>query len=96
MREQTEKCNKDCLTCTEPCSLDGQISLELPSEPKDRSDYHRKYYQRHLEEIRGKYNSKTKYLRYVTVRSTIRNLKKQIGEVNYNLVINAIEQIEKE
>ena len=96
MRGRMEKCNKDCLTCTEPCSIDGQISLNLPPKPKDRSDYHKKYYKRHLEEIRGKYNSKTKYLRYVTVRSTIRDLKKQIGEINYNLVMNAIEQIEKE
>ena len=87
----------NCRKCEyEYCVKDGQISLNIPPKPKDRSDYHKKYYKRHLEEIRGKYNSKTKYLKYVEVRSTIRNLKKQIGEANYNLVMDAIEQIEKE
>ena len=86
-----------CQKCEyEYCVKDGQISLNLPPKPKDRTEYHKKYYKRHLEEIRGKYNSKTKYLKYVVVRSTIRNLKKQIGEANYNLVMDAIEQIEKE
>ena len=91
------KCTKDCLNCTlEACNEDRQISLDFGSKPNDRKDYHKEYYRKHLNEIRGKYNSKTKYLKYVKVRSAIRKLKKQIGEVNFNLVMEAIEQIEKE
>lgn len=78
------------------CIKDGVISQEKPPKTKDRSEYNKRYYKKHLEEIRSKYNTKTKYLKYITVRSVIRKLSKQIGSVNVQIVLDAIEQIEKE
>ena len=86
-----------CYKCEyEYCIKDGAISLNLPPKRADRSEYQQEYYQRTKGAKKAYYQSKTKYLRYVRVRSTIRKLKKQIGEVNYNLIMDAIEQIEKE
>ena len=91
-------CNyPQCYKCEyDYCIKDGDISQKKPSKLKDRTEYNKMYYQKHLAEIRGKYNTKTKYLKYVKVRSTIRKLSKQIGSVNTQIVLDAIEQIEKE
>ena len=94
MRGQTEKCNEDCLTCTEPCSLDGQISLELPSEPKDRREYQHRYYEEHKKQKSAYYTSKSHYVNLRDLKSSIRKLKKTIGEVNTDIVIQAISQLE--
>lgn len=66
------------------------------NQSHDRAAYQKDYYQRHKAEIQSKYASKSKFLRYVTVRATIRKLSKQIGSANVAIVLNAIEQIEKE
>lgn len=62
----------------------------------DRKPYQKDYYQRHKAEIQSRYASKSKFLRYVAVRSAIRKLSKQIGSANVAIVLDAIEQIEKE
>lgn len=62
----------------------------------NRKPYQKDYYQRHKAEIQSRYASKSKFLRYVAVRSTIRKLSKQIGSANVAIVLDAIEQIEKE
>ena len=89
------------LYCTFPncedCNEYGCDKRNYKSKPKrDRTDYQKDYYQRHKVEIQSKYASKSIFLRYVTVRSTVRKLSKQIGKVNVAIVLDAIEQIEKE
>ena len=90
-------------TCTEeePNCIDCLYKDECIKSPSyknslNRTSYQKGYYQRHKAEIQSKYASKSKFLRYVTVRSTIRKLSKQIGKVNVAIVLDAIEQIEKE
>ena len=89
------------LNCTFPnckdCAEYGCDSRNYKSKPKrNRTDYQKDYYQRHKAEIQSKYASKSIFLRYVTVKSTIRKLSKQIGSANVAIVLDAIEQIEKE
>ena len=80
----------------EYCIKDDAISQEKPPKKKNRSGYQKEYYQRTKEVKKAKYQTKTKYLRYIKVRSAIRKLSKQIGSVNVQIVLDAIEQIEKE
>lgn len=94
--------NKTCLypqcqNCEfEYCVRDAQKTLKKTSKPRDRSEYQHKYYEKTKVVKKAKYLSKTKYVKYIEVRKTINRLKKQIGEVNCNLLLDAIEQIEKE
>lgn len=90
-------------TCTEEepncidCLYKEECIKAVPCENSlNRTSYQKDYYQRHKAEIQSKYASKSIFLRYVTVRSTIRKLSKQIGSANVAIVLNAIEQIEKE
>ena len=90
-------------TCTEEkpncidCLYKEECSKVVPYEDSsNRKAYQKDYYQKHKTEIQNKYASKSKFLRYVTVRSTIRKLSKQIGSANVAIVLDAIEQIEKE
>ena len=90
-------------TCTEEepncidCLYKEECLKAVPYEDSsNRKAYQKDYYQKHKAKIQSKYASKSKFLRYVTVRSTIRKLSKQIGKVNVAIVLDAIEQIEKE
>lgn len=79
------------------CLYKEECLKAVPYEDSlNRKAYQKDYYQRHKVEIQSKYASKSKFLRYVTVRSTIRKLSKQIGSANVAIVLDAIEQIEKE
>lgn len=86
-----------CYKCEyDYCIKDGQISQKEASKKRDRTAYYKEYYRKKKDGKKVQRVSKTQYIRYVTVRNTIAKLKKQIGEVNYNLIMDAIEQIEKE
>ena len=95
---RSEVCNyPQCQKCEyDYCIKDGVISQNLPPKKADRSEYYKIYYQNHKEQIKGKYQSKKAYLNYVKVRSEIKKLSNQIGSVNVDIVLKAIEQIEKE
>ena len=90
-------CNKDCLHCTlETCVEDNQNSLNLGQKPRDRRGYYKKYYR----EIKGANNAhkRAKYY-YINKRQTIdaiRALKKKIGQVNTQIIIDALDKLETE
>ena len=98
-----EKCNKDCLNCTiQKCIYDRQKSSNLPPKRRDRTDYDAKYYQDNI--VARKKEFRQNYLKrkhpgiqvcdvsYIEVYHTISKIKKQLGEDNFNLVVNQIEK----
>ena len=78
------------------CVRNSQKSSKLPPKKRDRSEYYKKYNDEHKASKKAYYQSKKMYLSYVTVKKEINGLRKQIGDVNYKLVMEAIEQIDKE
>ena len=62
---------------------------------KDRTEYQRKRYQEHKDEIRANYNAQTQYIKWVELKKTLNGLKKELGTNNYNLVMNKVEKIER-
>ena len=60
-----------------------------------RSEYHKEYYAKNKDKIKANYNAQTQYLRYVSVKKVLNKLKKEIGTVNYNLILSEIERLEK-
>lgn len=74
-----------------------------------KKEYHKEYYQRnkihkqiynHEAYLARKYGnelvSKVRYVKYIDLKRAIYKLKKQIGEVNCDLVLNVIEKLETE
>lgn len=75
---------------------DGQFRIRMPYEKKDRSEYQKKYYQEHRIERKIKnYNAQVQYLKWIDVKKAINGLKRQIGDVNYELVMNEINKLER-
>lgn len=60
-----------------------------------RSEYYKEYYAKNKDKIKANYNAQTQYLRYVSVKKVLNKLKKEIGTVNYNLILSEIERLEK-
>lgn len=84
-----------CSKCEyEYCIKDGQISLNLPSKPKDRSEYQHQYYEEHKTQKSAYYTSKSHYICKRDVKSAIRRLQKDIGKINVDLVLQTIDQLE--
>ncbi len=61
---------------------------------KGRSEYQAEYYQKTKAKRKECYIPQTQYVRIVEVRKVLNNLKKQIGFVNYDLIMGEINQIE--
>lgn len=103
------RCKKDkCLTCElEKCILDMSESEYLSFKRLKRKEYEQKRYREnkaakiaynkdyYLLRKEGVVNDPT-YVKYVDVRKAIVRLKRKIGEVNYNLVLNEINKIDTE
>lgn len=89
-------CTEEEPNCIDCLYKDECIKAASHKNSLNRTSYQKDYYQRHKAEIQSKYASKSKFLRYVAVRSTIRKLSKKIGSMNVAIVLDAIEQIEKE
>lgn len=80
------------------CMLDYCIKDTMPVEEtkkKDRTEYQRKWYQDHKEEIRANYNSQTQYVRWVELKKTINRIKKELGINNYELIMGEVEKLER-
>lgn len=80
------------------CTLDYCIKDTKPVEEtkkKDRTEYQRKWYQEHKEEIRTNYNSQTQYVRWVELKKTINRIKKELGINNYELIMGEVEKLER-
>ena len=80
------------------CTLDYCIKDTMPVEEtkkKDRTEYQRKWYQEHKEEIRANYNSQTQYVRWVELKKTINRIKKELGINNYELIMGEVEKLER-
>lgn len=60
-----------------------------------QSDYQKEYYARTKDKRKANYNAQTQYLRYVEVKKMLNRLKKDIGIVNYDLILSEIEKLEK-
>lgn len=82
-----------CYSCNfEHCIKDTKPKMKTK---KDRTEYQRKWYQEHKDEIRANYNAQTQYIKWVELKKTINGLKKELGTNNYNLVMNKVEKIER-
>lgn len=80
------------------CTLDYCIKDTKPVEEtkkKDRTEYQRKWYQEHKEEIRANYNSQTQYVRWVELKKTINRIKKELGINNYELIMGEVGKLER-
>lgn len=77
------------------CLKDGIICENKAPKKRDRRGYYKEYYQRKKSGNNTVRISNTHYIRYSTVRDVLGKLKKQIGEVNYNLVMDAIKEIKE-
>lgn len=60
----------------------------------DRTEYQRKYYLAHKEQKKASYNAQKEYLRKIEVKKTLKKLKKQIGVMSYNLILDELEKLE--
>lgn len=75
---------------------DEYYSLDFQRGKKsDRSEYHRKRYQEHKEEIKSRYNSQTQYIKWIEAKKTLTRLKKQIGTNNYELLMDEFEKLDR-
>lgn len=85
-----------CDGCSEyeKCLKDGIVVAKKTPKKRDRSGYYKEYYQREKNADNTVRVTNTRYIKYTAVRDALGKLKKQIGEVNYNLVMNAIKEIE--
>ena len=84
-----------CSKCEyEYCIKDGQISLNLPPKKKDRRAYYKEYYQR----TKGAKNAHKRadywYINKKQTLDVIRGLKKKIGQVNAQIIIEALDQLD--
>lgn len=71
---------------------DGQLKIKYGV---DRSAYMADYYQKTKEKRKENYNAQTQYLRWIEVKKTMNRLKKQIGTVNFDLIMGEIGKLEK-
>ena len=102
------ECNyPQCYKCDyDYCIKDGAITQNLPSKKKDRTEYYKEYYKNNTAYKKANYREnylKRKYpeiesglISYLEVYNSLTRLKKEIGEKNFNIIIEAIEKIEKE
>lgn len=60
-----------------------------------RREYQKEYYRQNKERIKQNYNAQKQYLRYVEVKAVLNRLKKQIGSVNYDLIMAEINNLER-
>ena len=79
--------------------LDAPISAKKPSNRRDRTEYHKKYYQEHKQAKKDEYKevrqSKKYYMSQRDVTATIRKLQPQIGRVNAELILSQLKQVNK-
>lgn len=93
-----ECCYPKCYSCKlEYCIKDNVLKPKTPK--KDRSEYFAKRYQENKDKYHEYYLEYNKesamYVRWMDVKKSITRLKKQIGEVNYELVMGEFEKIER-
>lgn len=55
---------------------------------KDRTEYQRKYYQKHKEQRKADYKSYESYVKLVDAKKVLTRHKKEIGEIAYNLLMD--------
>lgn len=81
----------------EYCIKDNVLKPKTPK--KDRSEYFAKRYQENKDKYHEyylEYNKESaKYVRWMDVKKSLSGLKKQIGAVNYELVMGEMDKIEK-
>lgn len=61
---------------------------------KGRSQYQADYYQKTKAKRKECYIPQTQYVRIVEVKKVLNNLKKQIGLINYGLVMDEMNKLE--
>ena len=69
----------------------AQIAAERKAK---RSAYNKKHYQEHKEEIKERYNSQTKYIRWVDIKKTMNKHKREIGKLNYELLMEEFRKLD--
>lgn len=96
--EMTKQCAyPQCQNCEfEYCIKDAPETQKKQPKKRDRRAYYKEYYRKKQTGEIVPRTSKKQYVQYITLKNTVAGLKKQIGNVNYGIVMDAIEQIEKE
>lgn len=88
---------RDCIlypNCEYCCSFDN-CSIRIQKKKKDRTEYQKKRYQEHKEEIKSRYNSQTQYIKWIEAKKTLTRFKKQIGTINYELLMDEFEKLNR-
>ena len=84
-----------CYSCTlEYCIKDIQTPKK-ERKKKDRTTYQKNYYQKNKEKVKERYNAQTQYVKWVDLKKTITGIKKELGIVNYEIVMGEIEKLER-
>lgn len=85
-----------CQKCGyEYCVKDASENQKKQPNKRDRRAYYKEYYRKKKKGENVPRTSKKQYVQYVELRKTVVGLKKQIGNVNCGIVMDAIEQIER-
>lgn len=110
MAKCNKKSEDDCLKCEHPkCILEMSESEYKAYKAAKKKEYYKTWYRENKVEKQaynhekylsrkygGKLPPKNRYVKYLDLRKAIMKLKKQIGEVNLNLVLDAIDQVDTE
>lgn len=62
---------------------------------KDRTEYYKQYYQAHKAKIKAGYISREQFVRWVDVKKALTGCHKQIGDANYDIIIERLNEIER-
>ena len=78
-----------CYSCEhEYCIKEEKVINKLPPTKQDRREYYKRWYEKNkIESIQ--------YVRWVEVKKILNKEKKQIGTVNYELLMGEITKLEK-
>ena len=81
------------------CRLENGIKdIQAPKKErkkKDRTAYQKNYYQKNKEKVKERYNAQTQYVKWVDLKKTITRIKKDLGTINYEILMREIEKLER-
>lgn len=84
-----------CYSCTLEYCVKDTKAPKKERKQKDRTAYQQKYYQKNKDKAKERYNSQTQYVRWVDIKKAINGIKKDIGIVNYEIIMGEVEKLER-
>lgn len=92
----TEKCTyPQCQKCEyEYCVKDAPETQQKPPKKRDRRPYYKEYYKRTKGADNAHKRANYWYINKKQTLDVVRQLKKKIGQVNAQIIIDALDQLE--